>query len=322
MAKKKASSASGLPLIILLIAAVLLIGVLLLWESKHPLGRGSQAQQNQLNQGQQESQSGEQTQRPWGREIVPEPGNLPPPRGRGESLDAISRDKAYAGFPRPIHDDTQVRILQNSAFVTGYSDKRKNPLWTAFKLTPDRQPVNYKRPKEFRTDDRTAARVHDSDFRNTGYQRGHMAPNSPIADCWGQKAQVETFLLSNICPQTPALNEKVWENMERAEATHYSRGEPVWIICGPLFSNHPAQLKHGVQVPEHFYRIVVRERAGRPQVMAFDVPQSVNGDEQPRQFLTRVRDIEKQSDLDFMWELPDDIENDVETHAAASVWPN
>lgn len=312
MARKKSSSSNGMPFIILLIAAVFIIGILLLWESKHPRdGRAPQALQDQATQ----------PQRQWGKEIVPEPGDLPPaPSGRTESLATISRDKAYAGFPRPARDDVSVRILENTAYVTGYSDKRKNPLWTAFKLIPERQPINYKRPRDFRTDDRTAARVHDSDFRNSGYQRGHMAPNSPIADCWGQKAQVETFLLSNICPQSPALNEKVWEDMERAEATRYSRSEPVWIICGPLFSDKPAVIKHGVQVPERFYRIVVREHAGRPEVLAFDVPQDVTGNEKPQQFLSRVRDIEKEAELDFMWELPDDIENDIETKKATAVW--
>lgn len=322
MAKKKTSKAkfsgNGMPFIILLIAALLLIGILLLWETKRPAGSGPFGQTPAGRPSFGESSAA--PQRPWGREIIPEPGNVPAPSGRAESLAAVSRDKAYAGLPRPTRGDISLRVLNNSAYVTGYSDQRKNPLWTAFKLIPDRQPVNYKRPSGFRTDDRTTARVRDGDFRNSGYQRGHMAPNSPIADCWGKDAQIETFLLSNISPQTKALNEEVWENMERAEATRYSRKEPVWIICGPLFSDQPREIKHGVQIPERFYRIVIRERSGKPEVMAFDVPQNVAGNEKPQQFLTRVRDIEQNSSLDFMWELPDDIENDVETKKAGSVW--
>ncbi len=255
--------------------------------------------------------------------LIPEPQHsyTPPPQSSEQTLEQVDRDKAYAGFPKPA-GDAYVRILQNRAYVVGYSEERKNPLWVAYKLVPQHLPINYKRPKSFNTDTRTLARVRDSDYRNSGYQRGHMAPNSPIADCFGPEAQKETFLLSNITPQTPALNEKVWENMERAEATRYSKNEPVWIICGPMFSARPNTLKNGVQIADDFYRIVVRERANKPEVMAFDVPQTVAGDEPPSQFLTSVRAIEKKSQLDFMWELPDDVENKVETQKTGKVWDN
>ena len=63
-------------------------------------------------------------------------------------------------------------------------------------------------------------------------------------------------------------------------------------------------------------------RANKPEVMAFDVPQTVAGDEPPSQFLTSVRAIEKKSQLDFMWELPDDVENKVETQKTGKVWDN
>lgn len=319
MAKKKTSS-NGMPFIILLIAAILIVGLLfLLKDQQLPVPQAGTRPAG--SQQREETADPAQPQRKWGKEIVPEPGDLPPPpEVHRESLATLSRDKAYAGFPRPTDDDLKVRLLENTAYATGYSDERKNPLWTAYKLVPDRIGTNLKRPKNFTTDDRTLARVRTSDFSHTGYERGHMAPNSPIADCWGQKAQLETFLLSNICPQSKALNEEVWENMERTEATRYSKSEPVWVICGPLFSDKPTTIKNGVQIPERFYRIVIRERSGKPDVMAFDVPQTVKGNEKPDQFLTTVSDIQSKSHLDFMWELPDDIENNIEAKKSAAVW--
>ena len=48
--------------------------------------------------------------------------------------------------------------------------------------------------------------------------------------------------------------------------------------------------------------------------------QTVQGDESPAQFLTSVDEVEKETGLDFMSELPDEVENRVEAGVAAGMW--
>ncbi len=52
----------------------------------------------------------------------------------------------------------------------------------------------------------TIAKVTHNDYTHSGYDRGHMAPNYAIATRYGQEAQKETFLMSNIVPQLGNLN--------------------------------------------------------------------------------------------------------------------
>jgi len=69
-----------------------------------------------------------------------------------------------------------------------------------------------------------------------------MAPNHAIATRYGEQAQIETFFMSNICPQRPDPNRKVWKHLEATEADDYgNRFEEVWVIDGPIFPDGPSE---------------------------------------------------------------------------------
>jgi endonuclease G len=63
---------------------------------------------------------------------------------------------------------------------------------------------------------------HHSVFSNSGYDRGHMAPNADFNDTY-QNALM-TFFVANIWPQTPNVNRELWlktENETRRLASEY-----------------------------------------------------------------------------------------------------
>lgn len=226
----------------------------------------------------------------------------------------VSDDRIlYGGAPRPAPgagDEVQCTILKNQAYIVGYSETRRDPLWTAYRVHAVSNPVKLPRPSEFRTDPRTAARVRTSDYTGSGYQRGHMAPNGAIAEDYGKEAQLETFLLSNICPQAPELNEHVWERLEVDERKYADKFEDVWVVDGPIFADlnggHTDRLASGVAVPSAFFKILIDEQdhpGGKPRVFSVIMPQNVKGTELPQQFLTSVSEIEKETHLDFFWKM-------------------
>lgn len=184
-----------------------------------------------------------------------------------------------------------------------------------------RLPTPGARPDKFETDRRTAARVAPGDYAASGYDRGHLAPNYAIATRYGAAAQRETFLMSNITPQLHSLNAGLWQELEQKIATSYpARYAQVWVIAGPVFGAAPKKLRGGVAVPEAFFLIVIDENEGKLRTLAFIVPQEAPPDADPERYLTRIDDIERRTGLDFLSDLDDAAEEQVEARRATRVW--
>ncbi|MCA9299066.1 MAG: DNA/RNA non-specific endonuclease, partial [Phycisphaerales bacterium] len=122
---------------------------------------------------------------------------------------------------------------------------------------------------------------------------------------------METFLMTNMCPQHENLNQGAWRSLERWITLEAQERDHLYVIAGPIFGPAPEIVERGpergIQVPEAFYMIIVdaeREYADKPtlRLIAFRFPQTT-----PRSanFLDRatfgvsVNDIEEETGLDF-----------------------
>ena len=57
-----------------------------------------------------------------------------------------------------------------------------------------------------------------------------MAPNWGVSICYGRQAQVESFLLTKVIPQSPNLNRGLWETLEKIISNDYAeRFGQVWV---------------------------------------------------------------------------------------------
>jgi endonuclease G len=235
----------------------------------------------------------------------------------------ISDDRIlFGGAPVAHGPNITFTTLKNSAYIVGYSESRKDPLWSAHRVIHMDHPFLLERPKgEFLTDMRTEARVTHHDFTGSGFDRGHMSPNSAIAHCYGAEAQKETFLLSNICPQAPALNQKVWEKLEMATMSYADEYNEVWVVCGPIFADlnggATRTLRSGIAVPTSFYKILIEDSSGSPRVFSVIMPQTVKGNELPQQYVTSIREIENETQLEVLTKLDPATREQLES----KVWP-
>ncbi|WP_043582531.1 DNA/RNA non-specific endonuclease [Geminisphaera colitermitum] len=226
----------------------------------------------------------------------------------------------YGGVPRSPGIDHQLRTLTNTAYVVGYSDVLGNPVWAAYRMSDiSPLPEPAARPETFDVDARTIARITPGDYTGSGYDRGHLAPNYAIATRYGEKAQRETFLMSNIIPQRHSLNAGLWKQLEMKIAVNYpARFGEVWVLAGPVFGPKPKTLRGGVAVPEACYMIVLDESDGRLRCQAFIFPQNAEGD--MGRYLVTIDEIEQRTGLDFLHELPGEAEALLESRRADSVW--
>lgn len=235
---------------------------------------------------------------------------------------AGDKTHVYGGLPAATTFPHSVRVLANQGFVTGYCDALGNPVWTAYRIR-DLSPLPKapERPGTFTVDARTLSRVAPEDYTNSGYDRGHMAPNYAIATRYGAAAQRETFLMSNIAPQRRELNAGVWRELEMKAATSYpGRFGEVWVIAGPVFDQNPRELDRGIMIPAAFYMIVIDEHEGGVRAQAILVPQEAGSDADLRQLRTSIDEIEQRTGLDFLNELDEAAEELLEAPRAGRVW--
>jgi DNA/RNA endonuclease G (NUC1) len=72
---------------------------------------------------------------------------------------------------------------------------------------------------------------HHRDYTNSGFDRGHMAPNADFNDT--HENALMTFFIANIWPQTPNVNRVEWlrtENETRNLASEYSIVKVIIIV--------------------------------------------------------------------------------------------
>lgn len=235
----------------------------------------------------------------------------------------------YAG--RPVFSAETLTFLENVGYVTGYSESKQQPLWTCYHLKGEPAYKGLHRPDgiKFQVDDRTRARVDSRAYTNSGYDRGHNAPSDAIGAFFGEVAQRQTFLMSNVCPQKHDLNAGDWNGLEQAEQFIYRRQyNEVWIVTGPLFEGQPGSMgtigREQIPVPTSFYKILVVEEKGKGQagvkMLAVIMPQAAQGAHALRTYTVTVDTVEKRSGIDFFAELPGDIQARVESATPDASW--
>lgn len=234
---------------------------------------------------------------------------------------------AFGGIPQStqISLSTFTRIFRNDAYMVGYSDIKGNPLWVVYHLEASSDKgAHLKRPDNFTTDWRTFGLVTSEDYSHSGYDRGHMAPNHAIALFYGKQAQSQTFLMSNITPQKPSLNQKVWQRLESMEIDEFlPKFKTLWVYTGPLFNEQAQKLKNSfiVEIPVAFYKIYIGiQDDGSMKSLAFIIPQNAKPYDALEKYLVSIDDIEAASGLDFLPNLEKNQEIYLEKQKSVAGW--
>lgn len=223
----------------------------------------------------------------------------------------------YAGAPVSAPG---LVYLTNRTYTVAFDPQTMNPAWVAYKLEYGGGGTAPKRPSKFRKDKRLRQPVAHEDYTHSGFDRGHMAPSYAIGVRHGKAAQRETFLMSNVIPQTPGLNQGPWRILEEHVATEWAQEGPVWVVTGPLYEGDTYTLPKGVWVPEACWKVFIQrpDTNAPPRAVAFIMPQRVLHKDPYTNFVTSVDEVEKRTNMDFFPGLVDETERIIE--AEAELW--
>jgi len=73
-------------------------------------------------------------------------------------------------------------------------------------------------------------RIVPRDYTNSGFDRGHMCPRSDRTAT--QEMAKATFVMTNIAPQSPHLNQRGWNDLEEYSRDLVRKGSVLYIIAG------------------------------------------------------------------------------------------
>lgn len=106
-------------------------------------------------------------------------------------------------------------LLQRTGYLVSYNSNTRIANWVAWKLTPERLKENTERINNFRPDPDLpkSKAVTTQDYKGSGWDRGHLCPAGD--NKWDREAMIESFYMTNICPQHHNLNRGDWNELEQ-----------------------------------------------------------------------------------------------------------
>lgn len=214
-------------------------------------------------------------------------------------------------------------LVTHSSHVLSYNDSRGTANWVAWRTTKDDLGNRVERPR-FEADEslpKGFRRVQYYNYSGSGYDRGHMVP---AADRFGDERRMEeTFLMTNIVPQTGDLNQFPWNKLEMYARGIARNGNDTYTIAGVY--GDKGRLRGKVMIPTNCWKVIVILPRGstaiteRTRVIAVDMP-NIDGIENVRweTYKTTVREIEQKTGLDLFSQLSKEIQETLENRKDAN----
>jgi endonuclease G len=214
----------------------------------------------------------------------------------------------------------QGEIIHHDGFSLQYDNEREQALWVAYELTRE-EVLNKvaKRKDNFRPDpevDLGSAQLDD--YRGSGFDRGHLVPAADLA--WSHESMSDSFFMSNMSPQDPSFNRGIWKKLEEQVRQWAIEHEKIYVITGCLFLEDRGAIgENHVDVPSHYYKIIFDGHGDRVGGLALALPNEGSKDVLWK-YTVSIDQLEKLSGLNFLSQLEDAFEEEIEAKANPHVW--
>ena len=206
------------------------------------------------------------------------------------------------------------QVLFNRYYLVGYSYYFRQAKWALEIMSSDREYVSaddVERDDNFRPDFRIPEmfRADLVDYKNSGFERGHLVASADKLETQLQNS--ETFLLSNMSPQLPAFNKKIWKELE-TEVRRLDAKKNIfetYVLSGPIFdfikkvNSIGTEDRNGVSIPvphAYFKSILTENNRGTLNMWSFIIPNK-NTDESLSSFQVSTTEVEKYAGIQ-LWE--------------------
>ena len=253
----------------------------------------------------------------------------------------------YFGNPSDATDDEITNecnfLLEKKGYTVSYNNNTLCPNWVAWHLTKDDLGESTRSDK-FISDKSLpqkwyAVKKNDYQFPAYGFDRGHVCPSADRTS--SNEMNQETFLMTNMIPQSPDCNRIVWKDLESYERELVMQGNELYIFAGGYGTggignrgyfekiiinpknDNDENKKYTLNVPEFCWKIILVLSNGNDDLNRIDENTKIICVSMPNQmgiqktgsweqFECSVNYIEEITHFDFFELLDDDLEEFLE----------
>lgn len=163
-------------------------------------------------------------------------------------------------------------------------------------------------------------------FRGSGYDHGHICPSADRQ--YSTAANKQTFYLTNMQPQYPKFNQKLWAEMEdrmRKWIANSPATDTMYVCKGGTIddeANIIERVKDKLIVPKYFYMAILYKNSEGYKALAFwALNENVDRSKDDlKKYVISIDKLEELTGIDFFCNLPDDVENKVEAATYTQSW--
>ncbi|MBI9042360.1 DNA/RNA non-specific endonuclease [Lutibacter sp.] len=214
---------------------------------------------------------------------------------------------------------TTNQIVHHKYYSLSYNEEYEQAEWVAYALNKNQlSNTNIKRPY-FELDPKVSTKsAHYRNFKNSGYNKGHLCPAGDRK--FSEEAFNETFFTSNISPQSYEFNGGIWNRLEQKVRYWAQKYDKLYIVTGGVLSKNLKTIgTEKVAVPNYFYKIILDYHEPEIKAIAFLMPHE-DSEKGLYQFVTSIDEIEEITGIDFFPNLPDELENKLESSSNYISW--
>ena len=227
-----------------------------------------------------------------------------------------------AQLERPrLLDERPAQIIEHLGYTVCYNAQWHLPNWVAYELTTAEADGESTRTDKFLPDPLVDGDpVVTSDYKGSGYDRGHMAPAADMR--WSEQAMKESFYMTNMCPQNHNNNAGDWKDLEELVRDLANVYGNIFICCGPIVNDASTTIGtvRKIVVPQAFYKVLLRQKAdGSWTSIGFVMPNAA-GNKPLMTYMHSVDEVEQMANIDFFCNLPDSVEQIVESDYIVADW--
>lgn len=247
---------------------------------------------------------------------------------RSERVDRVDKTNNTSGNIKSL---TDVKINSKYSNTTKRYDAMTVNFNTAYRVpncvsyvltsdmvkTTDGPDAEIRRNYKFNRDHSVAGCPEWWEYKQSGYDRGHMAPANDMR--WSRQSMSDCFLMTNICPQDHNLNGGSWNKLEQKIHSWARTSNTLIIATGPIFNGTNKRIGQNsdIVVPSGFFKVVLDPNTNRAIGFIYD---NFEGGGGVKRHARSVDEVELITGHDFFSTLPDNVENAVESTYNFDQW--